>query len=109
MDAATKSDDVNALLSARLALAEARLENGDRAGAAALLQAAESALSGHPESRWRAFALMALIDRGYFAKARQALDELKNQWGEAAFAQYQARNDAKKLIRPLLQLTNAIH
>jgi hypothetical protein len=52
---------------------------------------------------------MALIDRGYFAKARQALDELKNQWGEAAFAQYQARNDAKKLIRPLLQLTNAIH
>jgi tetratricopeptide (TPR) repeat protein len=109
LDAASKSDDVTGLLSARLNLAEARLENGDRAGAAALLQAAESTLTGHPESRWRAFALMARIDRGYVAKARQALDELKNQWGEAAFAQYQTRNDVKKLVRPLLQPTNATH
>jgi tetratricopeptide (TPR) repeat protein len=109
LDATSKSDDVTALLSARLALAEARLENGDRTGAAALLQAAGPTLAGHPESRWRAFALMARIDHGYLAKGRQALDELKNQWGGPAFAQYQTRNDVKKLVRPLLQSTTATH
>jgi hypothetical protein len=41
--------------------------------------------------------------------ARQALDELKMQWGDAAFAQYQTRNDVKKLVRPLLQPVTATH
>jgi tetratricopeptide (TPR) repeat protein len=109
LDAASKSDDVNALLSARLALAEARLENGDRTGAAALLQTAESTLTGHPESRWRAFALMARIDRRHVLTARLALDELKTQWGDAAFAQYKTRNDVKILVWPLLQPTTATH
>ena len=102
LDAASKSDDVNALLNVRLALAEARLENGDRTGAGALLQSVEPALSGHPESRFRAFALLHRIDRRHVATARQALDELKTQWGDAAFAQYQTRNDVKKLVRPVL-------
>jgi hypothetical protein len=52
---------------------------------------------------------MARIDHGYLAKGRQALDELKNQWGGPAFAQYQTRNDVKKLVRPLLQSTTATH
>jgi tetratricopeptide (TPR) repeat protein len=101
LDAASKSDDVNALLNVRLALADARLENGDRTGSEALLQLVEPALSGHPESRFRAFALLARIDRRHVATARQALDELKTQWGDAAFAQYQTRNDVKKLVRPV--------
>jgi tetratricopeptide (TPR) repeat protein len=109
LEAASKSDDVNAMLSARLAVAEARLENGDRAGAAALLQAAEPALTGHPESRWRTFALMARIDRRYIAAARLALADLKTQWGDAAFAQYQTRDDVKKLARPVLQSVSATH
>jgi tetratricopeptide (TPR) repeat protein len=109
LDAASKSDDVSVLLSARLALAEARLENGDRTGAAAMLQAAEPTLTGHPESRWRAFALMARIDHGYLAKGRKALDELRTLWGDAAFAQYQTRNDVKKLARPVLQPVTATH
>jgi hypothetical protein len=109
LDAASKSDDVSALLSARLALAEARLENGDRTGAATLLQTTEPTLAGHPESRWRAFALLARIDRRRVVTARQALDELKMQWGDAAFAQYQTRNDVKKLVRPLLQPVTATH
>jgi tetratricopeptide (TPR) repeat protein len=109
LDAASKSDDVSVLLTARLALAEARLENGDRTGAAAMLQAAEPTLTGHPESRWRAFALMARIDHGYLAKGRKALDELRTLWGDAAFAQYQTRNDVKKLARPVLQPVTATH
>jgi tetratricopeptide (TPR) repeat protein len=109
LDAASKSDDVSALLSARLALAEARLENGDRTGAATLLQTTEPTLAGHPESRWRAFALLARIDRKRVVTARQALDDLKTQWGDAAFAQYQTRNDVRKLLRPLSSPTNAIH
>jgi tetratricopeptide (TPR) repeat protein len=109
LDAASKSDDVSALLGARLAVAEARLENGDRAGAAALLQAAESSLAGHPESRWRAYALMARIDRRHFLTARLALGDLKTQWGDDAFAQYQTRNDVQKLSRPILQPFAATH
>ena len=109
LDAVSKSGDVDALLGGRLAAAEARLENGDRAGAAALLQATGPTLTGHPESRWRALSLLAQIDRRKVEAARQALDDLKTQWGDAAFAQYQTRNDVKKLAWPLLQPVPAIH
>src|ERR1019366_9367634 len=109
LDAASKSDDVDAVLSARLALADTRLESGDRTGAATLLQAAGPTLTGHPESRWRTFALMVRINRRHVEAARLALDDLKTQWGDAAFAQYQTRNDVKKLVRPLSSPTNAIH
>jgi tetratricopeptide (TPR) repeat protein/tRNA A-37 threonylcarbamoyl transferase component Bud32 len=107
--AAAKSEDVNALLGARLAVAEARIANGDRVGAAALLQSIEPTLVGHPESRLRALALMAELDTRRVEAVRAALEELKSQWGDSAFVTYQTRIDVRKLIRPLLSAIPANH
>jgi eukaryotic-like serine/threonine-protein kinase len=109
LTAAVKNEDVTALLGTRLAVAEARIANGDRAGAAAILQSIEPTLAGHPESQLRGLALMAELDTRRFEAARAALDELRSQWGDAAFATYQTRNDVRRLIRPLLQAIPANH
>jgi hypothetical protein len=105
--AAAKFNDVTTLVSARLALLQARLETGDRAGALSVFHEAEPALAGHPESRWRALALMARADRQYASSARQALDAIARQWGDAAFRLYLARPDMQKLSLPLTQSISA--
>jgi tetratricopeptide (TPR) repeat protein len=106
---AVKNEDVGALLGARLAVAEARIANGDRAGAAALLKNIEPTLAGRPESRLRSSALMAELDSRYIEAGRAALGELKSQWGDAAFSTYQNRSDVRKRIRPLLSALPANH
>jgi hypothetical protein len=105
--AAAKLDDVTVLLRSRLALLQARLETGDRAGALGIFHEAEPALASHPESRWRALALLARADRKYAIPARQALDELARQWDDAAYRTYLTRPDVQKLSRPLLQSISA--
>jgi tetratricopeptide (TPR) repeat protein/tRNA A-37 threonylcarbamoyl transferase component Bud32 len=105
--AAAKLNDVAVLLRSRLALLQAWLETGDRAAALGIFHDAEPALAGHPESRWRALALLARADRKYAIPARQALDELARRWGDAAYRTYLTRPDVQKLSRPLLQSISA--
>jgi tRNA A-37 threonylcarbamoyl transferase component Bud32/Tfp pilus assembly protein PilF len=100
-------DSVDEVLSARLALAKAKLETGDRAGAVALLHLTEPAFATHPESRWRSLALMARADTSYAAGARQALDDLGRAWGASAFEAYLTRPDIRELSRPLLKPVSA--
>jgi len=102
-----KQDNVAKLLRARLVLVQARLDAGDAAGALNLLQEVEPAVSTHPESRWRVLALKARVDPQAVAPARQALDEVRHQWGDIAFQRYRSRPDIQKLSRPLLQATSA--
>jgi len=104
--AAEKLGNVGALLTARLALAQVRLETGDGPGALSLLEQAEPELRSRPESRWRAFALKSRVDPQSGALARQALDELHGLWGDSAFQRYLSRPDVRKLALPLL-LTNS--
>jgi tetratricopeptide (TPR) repeat protein len=106
--AVVKLKDVTATLRSRLALLRVRLETGDRAGALDLLHDAEPALASHPESRWRALAWMARAGRQYAVSARDALNDLARQWGDAAYRIYLTRPDAQELSRPLLQPVSAI-
>jgi tetratricopeptide (TPR) repeat protein len=91
------------VLDARLALAQIRIEMGDRAGALAVLHDAEPSLAGHSESQWRALALMSRAGSEYAAPARQALDAMASQLGSEAFREYLTRPDVQRLSRPLLQ------
>jgi tetratricopeptide (TPR) repeat protein len=103
---AAKLDDVRSLLGSRLAVLKARVETGDKAGAARVYLDLEPTLDGHPESRWRVFALMAQIDRRKVIHARQALDEL-SQWGDSAFHTYLRRPDVQRLSHPLFEPVSA--
>jgi serine/threonine protein kinase/Flp pilus assembly protein TadD len=94
--------DVAGVFRARLALLQARLETGDREGALDLFHEMERDLPTHPESHWRALALMARLDTLYAFPARQALEKLR-AWGESAYRTYLARPDVQKLSRPILQ------
>jgi len=104
---AEKLGNVAALLTARLALAQVRLETGDAPGALSLLEQAQPELAGRPESRWRALALKSRADPQSAAPARQALDELHRLWGDDAFQRYLSRPDVQKLARPLLLTKSA--
>ena len=59
----------------------------------ALMHDLEPAFANHPESRWRALALM-----GRASEARQALDELGRQWHADILAVYLTRPDIQSLI-----------
>ncbi len=59
----------------------------------ALLRDLEPAFANHPESRWRALAIM-----GRATEARQALDELDRQWHADSLAVYLTRPDIQPLI-----------
>ena len=102
-----KQGSVAALLTARLAVAQARLDTGDAAGALSLLEQAQPELAGRPESRWRALALKSRVDPQSAEPARQSLDALRHLWGEDAFQHYLSRPDIQKLARPLLLAKSA--
>jgi len=105
--AATKLNDVDEVLGARLALSEARLGAGDREGALFLLRDGERVLADHPESRWRAFALMGRVEPQYVRRATEALTELGSLWGDSAYQVYLTRPDVNALSWPLLHRVSA--
>jgi len=106
--AAEQLGDVTALLQARLAVLGALLANGKATEAVSLFEKTESALSGHPESNWRALGLLSRADGRYAARAKEALAALNRLWGDEAYRQYLARPDISEISRPLLQPISAI-
>jgi hypothetical protein len=110
--AAEKAGDVAVLRETRLIAAAALLDSGDRSGAWAVLQKAESGLAGLPHSRWRALALASRADPArrdeHAAAARKQLDELARAWGEPVFRSYMRRPDLQELSRGLGR-TVALH
>jgi tetratricopeptide (TPR) repeat protein/predicted Ser/Thr protein kinase len=103
---AMKAGDEALLSKALLALSEAALESGDAADALKYgRQAAERlARAGQLESLWRAYTIagranLSLRDeaaaREEFARAREALSQLEQQWGSEAFKGYMARPDVQ--------------
>jgi tetratricopeptide (TPR) repeat protein len=107
--AAAKGNDAATTFDSRLAVLIARLENGNDAGAQSVFHDLEPALAVHPESRWRALALMAGIDRQFSVRARETLEELAHLWGDAAYRTYLGRPDIQKLSRPVLNPNFANH
>jgi len=107
LDAAGKRNDVAALLRSQLALLRARIETGDHQGSVKLFRDMEPELVSHPESGWRALALVAKTNRQYFEPARRALGELTRVWGDAAYRTYLTRPDVQELSRPLFQSNSA--
>ncbi|HEY6393177.1 MAG TPA: protein kinase, partial [Bryobacteraceae bacterium] len=95
--------DPAALVAARLAAMEARLETGQTAGALVLLGQLEPTLSSYPESAWRAMAIFSRFVPLYRDQARQALRELEQRWPPDLYRGYMQRPDIKKLARPFLQ------
>lgn len=109
MAAAKQESDPSVLLDTRLALLEAHVAARDSAKAAAVFQDLLPALEDHPESAWRALALMAGFDRQYIGRARDSLAKLDTIWGSAALQDYLKRPDLHELSRPLLPLNFATH
>src|SRR5271157_592818 len=107
--AAAKGNDATAAFDSRLAVLTARLETSDDAGARSVFHDLEPALAVHPESRWRALALMAGMDRQFSARAREALADLAHLWGDAAYRTYLARPDVQKLSRLVLNPNSTSH
>jgi len=103
--AARALSDQYRLIASELALLRARVENGDAAGARAQLDQLAPVLPNHPESRWRALALMGRLDAAYKADAVKAAEDLKHGWGDAAFLAYERRPDIARLLRPLMPQT----
>ncbi len=85
---------------ARLAMAEAFLYAGDRAGALATLRGHEPD-AHYPESRWRALALLARAGGAGNEQVRTAARDLRQLWGDSPFQQYLTRPDVAHLTRPL--------
>jgi serine/threonine protein kinase/Flp pilus assembly protein TadD len=95
----------DALLSrAKLALAEVLLESKDAQGALSNALEAQSRFKseGQLESEWRAWSIATRASRlkrdelaaaEQLARAREALSQLRQRWGEEAFATYEARRD----------------
>ncbi len=109
LDAAQGLKDPGRLLDARIAVLEARLDAHDSAGALSVFRDMEPALKTHAESRWRALAMLARLDRQYFSSAREAIREIATQWGDQQYRQYLKRQDVLKLSWPLLQTGSAKH
>jgi tetratricopeptide (TPR) repeat protein len=99
---AAKLGDVFLQVPAQLALAEAHLESGDPSGALSVVNDALPGLVNLPDSRWRALILAARADRDrareHAAAAKQQLDAIASQWGEAAFALYIKRPDLQQVL-----------
>ena len=107
--AAAKLKDEGALRGARLAVEQARAETGDLDGARAVFRDIKPALEGHPESQWRAIAIVGRVDASYIPAAREAYESLARQWGDAVWRSYAGRPDVQRLSRPLTQPKTAIH
>jgi len=98
--AAQELGDPGELLDTRLALLEALLANRDFVGAASVFHDMEPALATHPESRWRALALLARSDRQYADRAKEALGQLETLWGQDALTFSLKRPDVQQLVAP---------
>jgi tetratricopeptide (TPR) repeat protein len=107
--AARQLNDPAEIRDTSLALLEARLAARDSTASLDIFHDLEPTLSDHPESRWRALALMARSDRQYVPRAKQAGDQLETLWGREAMEQYRKRPDVQELSRPLLQGNAANH
>jgi tetratricopeptide (TPR) repeat protein len=99
--------NVDDILRARVAVLQARIENGDLKGALLAFHEAEPGLASHSELLWRALAFASRADPQYFSQAREALQALSHQWGDAVYNVYLTRPDIQKLYRPLLQSISA--
>ena len=110
---AAKLGDFSIQVPSRLAVAEARLENGDADGALSGIHDILPALASLPDSRWRALALAARAAgpkaRDYAAAAKQQLDAITSQWGPSAFDLYIKRPDSQKLLRRISHLFPGDH
>jgi tetratricopeptide (TPR) repeat protein len=106
--AAQELDDPGELLDARLALLEALLATRDSVRAASVFHDMEPSLGAHPESRWRALALLAHSERQYADHAKEALGQLDTLWGHEALLVYLKRADVQQFW-PLLPANSAIH
>ncbi len=107
MTATMRNSASREALQALLSLAQARLQTGNRTGALDLLGQLEARLTGHPESRWRAFALRSRVEPAYIARAQESLADLHQLWGDDVFSTYLTRPDIQKLSGPLLSATAA--
>jgi serine/threonine protein kinase/cytochrome c-type biogenesis protein CcmH/NrfG len=103
---------------ARLALAEALLEDGDAAGALSAAREAQAsfALFGQKASEWRALVVAARAAerageagaaRGHATSATNLLEELRQKWGTEVFNVYQARADVQAGRKHLGELSAA--
>jgi|GEM_PF-1706927 len=102
-----KAGDPPALVAARIAAIEARLEAGERPGALALWKQAEPTLSAYPESAWRAFALAGRWNPEDRGRAAEALRKLQRSWPADQYGAYLNRPDIQPLARPLSAVVNA--
>lgn len=100
--AASSSDPADSLLAAA-ALMEALLENRDGNAALQVFREIQPRLDGFPELQWRVLALASRADGMYAKPARESLEKLQRQWGEAVYNTYLARPDIAKLSRPLFR------
>ena len=102
---ATGLQDASLLLSARLALAEARLRNGDRAGAVPLIRQAEALVTDLPHTHLLVLALAAGAEPArepeFKTALRHQLDDIASQLGVADFQIYSGRRDLQDMLRPL--------
>jgi tetratricopeptide (TPR) repeat protein len=107
---AEAAGDVAMAVTARLALAEARLAAGDERGVLAAVPAAMDSLMrlGRVESQWRALALAAEAarrsgdvetERVYAARAAEALRQLEAIWGADVLTTFLMRPDVRALNR----------
>ena len=98
--AAQRLDDPGELLDTRLALLEALVATRDSVGATGVFHEMEQALASHPETRWRAFALLARSSRQYADRAKEAFGQLETLWGLDALHSYLKRPDVQQLVAP---------
>jgi hypothetical protein len=103
LTAALEQNDFEAILRSRMAVlyADISLRNSDHAHK--VFADLEPTLASHPESRWRALAMITVCDRQYLELARLAGDDLARLWGEPAYHRYRTRPDIQKLSRPLAE------
>ncbi len=115
LDASLKQRNHRTVTLARLGLARARLENGEAAPAMAAALEVQRAFeaAGQRSSEWRAWLIAALVARStrdetatqeYARRARQALDQLSQQWGVEHFQNYSKRPDIQSEIQELNEL-----
>jgi hypothetical protein len=91
-------------LSARLALAEARLQNGDRAGTVPLIRQVEPLVTDLPYTHLVVLTLAARAEPERAPGLRIALhrqfDEIASQLGSPAFQTFSGRPDLRDMLSP---------
>jgi tetratricopeptide (TPR) repeat protein len=99
--------DPAALVAARLAAIEARIETGQSASALALFAQLAASLNSYPESAWRAMAIVSRLDPQYRDRGLEGLRGLERRWTSDLYRAYTLRPDIKQLAWRLLPKSNA--